>query len=100
MGEVVKLMGKNKVLVKVHPEGKYVVELEKNIDVSKLTVNTRVALRNDSYALHKTLPSKVDPLVSLMNDEDWRPTSVQKRCAKYKTISAISDCEDFSCEPL
>lgn len=27
---------------------------------------TRVALRNDSYALHYILPSKVDPLVSLM----------------------------------
>jgi ATP-dependent 26S proteasome regulatory subunit len=26
----------------------------------------RVALRNDSYALHILLPSKIDPLVSLM----------------------------------
>jgi ATP-dependent 26S proteasome regulatory subunit len=25
-----------------------------------------VALRNDSYTLHKILPTKVDPLVSLM----------------------------------
>jgi 26S proteasome regulatory subunit T6 len=29
----------------------------------------RVALRNDSYTLHKILPSTVDPLVSLMKVE-------------------------------
>eukprot|EP00198_Chlamydomonas_reinhardtii_P013772 XP_001703109.1 26S proteasome regulatory subunit [Chlamydomonas reinhardtii] len=29
VGEVIKLMGKNKVLVKVHPEGKYVVDIDK-----------------------------------------------------------------------
>ncbi len=66
IGEVVKPMGKLKVLVKVNPEGKYVVDMEKDIDVNKLTPNTRVALRSDSYAIHKILPTKVDPLVSLM----------------------------------
>lgn len=30
-------MGKNKVLVKVHPEGKYVVDIEKDIDIASLT---------------------------------------------------------------
>eukprot|EP00730_Choanoeca_flexa_P018159 TRINITY_DN8813_c0_g1_i3.p1 TRINITY_DN8813_c0_g1~~TRINITY_DN8813_c0_g1_i3.p1 ORF type:complete len:412 (+),score=111.72 TRINITY_DN8813_c0_g1_i3:126-1361(+) len=66
VGEVAKVMGKKKVLVKVHPEGKYVVDLDKDIDVTKLSANTRVALRNDSYTLYKILPNKVDPLVSLM----------------------------------
>jgi len=69
VGEVVKAMGKNKVLVKVNPEGKYVVDLDKNIDVTEIKPNLRVALRNDSYVLHKILPSKVDPLVSLMRVE-------------------------------
>lgn len=32
----------------------------------QVTPNCRVALRNDSYTLHKILPNKVDPLVSLM----------------------------------
>lgn len=68
VGEVVKAMGQNKVLVKVHPEGKYVVDLD-NIDINDLQPNTRVALRNDSYTLHKILPTKVDPLVSLMKVE-------------------------------
>jgi 26S proteasome regulatory subunit T6 len=69
VGEVVKVMGKKKALVKVNPEGKYVVDIAKHIDISKLTPNTRVALKNDSYELHKILPNKVDPLVSLMRVE-------------------------------
>nr|CAB63651.1 26S proteasome subunit 8 [Fagus sylvatica] len=69
VGEVVKVMGKNKVLVKVHSEGKYVVDIDKNIDITKITPSTRVALRNDSYVLHLILPSKVDPLVNLMKVE-------------------------------
>lgn len=62
-------MGKSKVLVKVHPEGKYVVDIDKDIDIGKLTPGARVALRNDSYTLHILLPTKVDPLVSLMKVE-------------------------------
>jgi len=62
-------MGKNRVLVKVNPDGKYVVGLSPKIDINQLTPATRVALRADSYVLHKILPSKVDPLVSLMRVE-------------------------------
>ena len=69
VGEVVKVMAKTKVLVKVHPEGKYVVDIGKDVDVTKLEVGARVALKNDSYALHTVLPSLVDPLVSLMKVE-------------------------------
>jgi len=69
VGEVVKVMGQKKVLVKVHPEGKYVVDVDRSIDINALKANTRVALRNDSYTLHKILPTKVDPLVSLMKVE-------------------------------
>ena len=65
VGEVVKAMDKKKVLVKVHPEGKFVVDVDKNIDINDVTPNCRVALRNDSYTLHKILPNKVDPLVSV-----------------------------------
>nr|CAB3468318.1 unnamed protein product [Digitaria exilis] len=69
VGEVVKVMSKSKVLVKVHPEGKYVVDVDKSIDITKLTPSTRVALRSGSYMLHVILPSKVDPLVNLMKVE-------------------------------
>ncbi|KAF6001904.1 26S protease regulatory subunit 8 [Cyanidiococcus yangmingshanensis] len=69
VGEVVKAVGKSKALVKVHPEGKYIVDVEKQVPMSKVKTGARVALRNDSYALHLVLPSKFDPLVSLMKVE-------------------------------
>jgi 26S proteasome regulatory subunit T6 len=77
VGEVIKTMGKKKVLVKCHPEGKYgiphvlrplmiVVDIADDIDINKITPNLRVALLSDSYVLHRILPISVDPLVSLM----------------------------------
>ena len=45
------------------------VNVDKNVKISDCTPNTRVALKNDSYMLHKILPTKVDPLVSLMKVE-------------------------------
>ena len=36
---------------------------------AQVTTGARVALRNDSYALHLLLPTRVDPLVSLMKVE-------------------------------
>ncbi|KAK9365174.1 P-loop containing nucleoside triphosphate hydrolase protein [Lipomyces kononenkoae] len=66
VGEVVKAMGKTKVLVKVQPEGKYVVDISSEIDIKKITPSLRVCLRSDTYQLYQILPNKVDPLVSLM----------------------------------
>ena len=34
------------------------VDIDKEIDINKCTPNTRVALRNDSYTLHKVRPSE------------------------------------------
>ena len=53
----------------MHPEGKYVVDVAKDIEIEKLKTGERVALKNDSYSLHLVLPSLVDPLVSLMKVE-------------------------------
>ena len=69
IGEVIKVMGKKKVLVKMGNDGKYIVNIDKDIDIAKCTPNTRVALKNDNYDLFKILPTKVDPLVSLMKVE-------------------------------
>ena len=66
VAEVVKMMGKNKCLVKMHPDGKYAVDVDKSVDTSLLKAGVRVALKSDSYRLFKILPSKIDPLVSLM----------------------------------
>lgn len=66
VGEVVKMMGKGKALVKMQPDGKFAVDVDKSVDVTQLKAGTRVALKSDSYRLFKVLPSKVDALVSLM----------------------------------
>lgn len=47
VGEVVKIMGKTKVLVKTQPEGKYIVDLANDIKIDDLRPNLRVALRSD-----------------------------------------------------
>merc|ERR1712176_706403 len=43
--------------------------IDKEIDIEDCKPNCRVALRNDSYVLHRVLPNQVDPLVSLMKVE-------------------------------
>jgi len=72
IGEMVRLMmvdKKKKALVKVSSEGKYIVDISPKVDTTKLKTGVRVALKSDSYELHLILPSKVDPLVSLMKVE-------------------------------
>eukprot|EP00096_Caligus_rogercresseyi_P013358 TRINITY_DN601_c0_g1_i4.p1 TRINITY_DN601_c0_g1~~TRINITY_DN601_c0_g1_i4.p1 ORF type:complete len:419 (-),score=193.86 TRINITY_DN601_c0_g1_i4:1957-3213(-) len=91
VGEVVKAMDKKKVLVKVHPEGKFVVDIDKNIDIADITPNCRVALRNDSYSLHKILPNKVDPLVSLMMVEKVPDSTYEMVGGLDKQIKEIKE---------
>ncbi|KAL7754162.1 26S proteasome regulatory subunit 8 [Sorochytrium milnesiophthora] len=91
VGEVVKVMGKKKVLVKVHPEGKYVVDFAPHIELSQLTPTTRIALRNDSYLLHKILPNKVDPLVSLMMVEKVPDSTYEMIGGLDKQIKEIKE---------
>lgn len=91
VGEVVKLMGRKKVLVKVHPEGKYVVDINPAIDINQLTPTVRVALRHDSYQLHKILPNKVDPLVSLMMVEKVPDSTYDQIGGLDKQIKEIKE---------
>ncbi|KAJ1501584.1 26S protease regulatory subunit 8 [Coelomomyces lativittatus] len=91
VGEVVKLMGKTKALVKVHPEGKYLVDLAPSIQLSQLSPTTRVALRSDSYVLHKVLPNKVDPLVSLMMVEKVPDSTYEMIGGLDKQIKEIKE---------
>merc|ERR1712168_272188 len=83
VGEVVKPLDKKKVLIKINPEGKFIVDIDKDIKIEECTTGTRVALRADSYTLHKILPNKIDPLVSLMMVEKV-PDST------YDTVGGLS----------
>jgi 26S proteasome regulatory subunit T6 len=111
VGEIVKVMGKTKVLVKVQPEGKYsefnwkfdfeyiksnyvislVVDIDPEIDVNTLKATIRVALRSDSYTLHKVLPNKVDPLVSLMMVEKVPDSTYEMVGGLDKQIKEIKE---------
>jgi len=66
VGTVVSKMGKRKCLVKTQPDGKYIVNVEDGVDYDALKPGTRVALRADTYDIHRILPTSIDPLVSLM----------------------------------
>lgn len=91
VGEVVKVMGKKKVLVKVQPEGKYVVEVSPKIDITTLVPNMRVALKNEAYELHLVLPNKVDPLVSLMKVEKVPNSTYEEIGGCDKQIKEIKE---------
>ncbi|KAK9479987.1 P-loop containing nucleoside triphosphate hydrolase protein [Lipomyces japonicus] len=91
VGEVVKAMGKTKVLVKVHPEGKYVVDIASDIDIKKITPSLRVCLRSDTYTLHQILPNKVDPLVSLMMVEKVPDSTYEMVGGLDKQIKEIKE---------
>ncbi|KAJ8969688.1 hypothetical protein NQ317_014233 [Molorchus minor] len=75
----------------VHPEGKFVVDIDKNIDINDVTPNCRVALRNESYTLHKILPNKVDPLVSLMMVEKVPDSTYEMVGGLDKQIKEIKE---------
>jgi len=91
VGEVVKLMGKTKVLVKTGQEGKYIVDFANDIKLEDLRPNLRVALRSDSYQLHRILPTKTDPLVSLMMVEKVPDSTYEMVGGLDKQIKEIKE---------
>jgi 26S proteasome regulatory subunit T6 len=68
VAEVIKILGKDKVLVKGAYDGKYIVKVDKKVNVEDLRPNIRVTL-GDGMKINRILPSRVDPLVSLMKVE-------------------------------
>ena len=70
VAEVIKVLGKETVLVKTSSEGKLIVKVDKTIKIEDLTTNTRVTLKSEEkLKINRILPSRVDPLVSLMRVE-------------------------------
>ena len=68
VAQVVKVLGKDAVLVKTSGDDKYIVKLDKDIKIEDLRANIRVTL-GDRKKINRILPSRVDPLVSLMRVE-------------------------------
>ncbi|QLQ81224.1 hypothetical protein HG537_0E05800 [Torulaspora globosa] len=91
VGEVVKVVSDKKVLVKVQPEGKYIVDISKEINVKDLKPSQRVCLKSDSYMLHKVLENKADPLVSLMMVEKVPDSTYDMLGGLNKQIKEIKE---------
>lgn len=91
VGEVIKAMDKKKVLVKIHPEGKFVVDIDPKLKMEDIKPTTRVALKSDSYVLHKILPNKMDPLVSLMMVEKVPDSTYEMIGGLDKQIKEIKE---------
>ena len=68
-----------------------VVDIDQDIDISTITPTLRVALRSDSYTIHKILPNKVDPLVSLMMVEKVPDSTYEMVGGLDKQIKEIKE---------
>lgn len=90
VAEIVRVMGKDRALVK-SDNGKLVVEIDKKLDSSLLTPTMRVAMRNSTSVIHSILPSKVDPLVSLMRVEKSSGTTYDEIGGLSKQVKEIKE---------
>jgi 26S proteasome regulatory subunit T6 len=68
-----------------------VVDVAADIDIATIKPSLRVALRSDSYTLHKILPNKVDPLVSLMMVEKVPDSTYEMVGGLDKQIKEIKE---------
>ena len=91
VGEVVKPISKEKIMVKITHEGKFIVTLNKSVKVEDCKANTRVALKSNSYELFKILPTKIDPLVSLMKVEKVPDSTYDMVGGLDKQIEEVKD---------
>lgn len=67
------------------------MDIAADIDIATLKATLRVALRSDSYTLHKILPNKVDPLVSLMMVEKVPDSTYEMVGGLDKQIKEIKE---------
>ena len=70
LAEVVKVLGKDAVLVKTSSDSKLIVKIEKTINLDDIKQGSRVTLKSEEkLRINRIIESKVDPLVSLMKVE-------------------------------
>lgn len=70
LAEVVKILGKDAVLVKTSSDSKLIVKMDKSIKIEELKQGARVTLKaEEKLKINRIIPSKIDPLVSLMKVE-------------------------------
>ncbi|KNB45884.1 26S proteasome regulatory subunit [Blastocystis sp. subtype 4] len=89
---VVKMDGKNKAIVKDgFMDSECVVDIDESIPINQLKPNARVALHAHSQKIVKLMPTKVDPIVSLMKVEKV-PDSTYDMCGGLdKQIAEVKE---------
>eukprot|EP00270_Netrium_digitus_P011296 TRINITY_DN3585_c0_g1_i1.p1 TRINITY_DN3585_c0_g1~~TRINITY_DN3585_c0_g1_i1.p1 ORF type:complete len:398 (-),score=93.63 TRINITY_DN3585_c0_g1_i1:330-1523(-) len=84
IGEVLRQLDDERLIVKASSGPRYVVGCRTKVDKSKLTAGTRVALDMTTLTIMRALPREVDPVVYNMVHED--PGNVS-----YSAIGGLSD---------
>ncbi|CAI5477876.1 unnamed protein product, partial [Closterium sp. Yama58-4] len=84
IGEVLRQLDEERLIVKASSGPRYVVGCRSKVDKSKLTAGTRVALDMTTLTIMRALPREVDPLVYNMLHED--PGNVS-----YSAIGGLGD---------
>lgn len=69
IGEVIQVLKKNKILIKLNQDGKFVVKFRKNLEIDKIRPGTKIAVNSKNYFVDQILPQTGDPFVSLMKVE-------------------------------
>ena len=97
VGEVIKQMGQKKVLVKINPEGKYVVDIDKDIDINELKmlshnnaiVNSSINTLMGKWDKISTKLEEINKNKNNQNDEICK-LEKQKLRSSSNTLSIIS----------
>lgn len=66
IAELIRKVGKKRALISDSHEGKSLVQVDENLNLTGVASGTRVAVTTESAILNRILPTKVDPLVALM----------------------------------
>ena len=70
IGEVLQILGEDRILIKAATGPRYIVGCRPKIDKAKLKVGTRIALDATTYTIMQILPREIDPTVHNMTTED------------------------------
>jgi len=70
IGEVLQILGEDRILIKAATGPRYIVGCRPKIDKSKLKIGTRIALDATTYTIMQILPREIDPTVHNMTTED------------------------------
>lgn len=91
VGEFIKFIAKEKAIVKMSHEGKYVVSVGKDVNKEDLKANARIVLTKDTHEIVRVLPTNVDPLVSLMKVEKAPDSTYDQIGGLKKQIEEVKD---------